>query len=72
MKTTSKTILAFVFVFITSVSFAPPPAPGGGMNPACWPICVPIDKGFVFLIIVVVLYTGIKLYNFQKRAKAKI
>jgi hypothetical protein len=72
MKTYSKIIFTTLFVFAASASFAPPPAPGGGMNPACWPLCVPIDGGLVFLITAVTLYGVVKLYDYQKRVKAKI
>jgi hypothetical protein len=65
-------LFTVLFMFVASVSFAPPPAPGGGTNPACWPVCVPIDGGLVFLIAAAVLYGGIKIYDYQKKAKAKI
>ena len=48
-----------------------PAGPGGGTHPACWPYCVPIDKGLVFLIIAAGLYGGKKLYDYQKELKAK-
>jgi hypothetical protein len=72
MKTTAKSIFTILFILIVNIVFsAPAPPPGGGHNPACWPHCVPIDKGLVFLIIAVGLYGGKKLYDYQKKAKAK-
>lgn len=67
MKIYSKIALTFLFVLVASNSFAPPPAPGGGTNPACWPTCVPIDGGLVFLIVAVTLYGGLKIYDYQKK-----
>ena len=72
MKSFSKIVFTTLFVFAASFCFAPPPAPGGGTNPACWPVCVPIDQGLIFLIVVVVLYGGIKIYKLQRSAKAKV
>ncbi len=72
MKTYYKIIFTILFLFTASASFAPPPAPGGGMNPGCWPMCVPIDGGLVFLIAIVILYGGIKLYGYSKKVKAKV
>jgi hypothetical protein len=72
MKAFSKIIFTALFVFTASASFAPPPAPGGGMNPACWPHCVPIDNGLIFLIAAVTLYGVVKLYSYSKRRRVKI
>jgi hypothetical protein len=72
MKTYSKIFYTVLFAFSASIGFAPPPAPGGGTNPACWPMCVPIDGGLVFLIAAVTLYGGIKVYDYQKKIKAKV
>jgi hypothetical protein len=72
MKIYSKVIFTVLFAFATSVGFAPPPAPGGGTNPACWPVCLPIDGGVVFLITAVALYGVVKIYDYQKKMKAKV
>lgn len=37
------------------------PVMGGGMIPCHGHNCIPIDNGLIFLIIVVVIYTAIKL-----------
>ena len=62
--------LLFLFIFSANIGFAPPPAPGGGTNPSCWPHCVPIDGGVVFLIAAVGLYGALKLYSYRKRVKS--
>ncbi|HKC67637.1 MAG TPA: hypothetical protein VKG26_05365 [Bacteroidia bacterium] len=72
MKTAIKNIFTVLFIFVVNVMFSAPAAPpGGGSHPACWPYCVPIDKGLVFLIIAAGLYGGKKLYDYQKELKAK-
>jgi hypothetical protein len=71
MKTPLKSIFTLLFVLVVNVTFSAPPPPPGGGQPSCWPYCVPIDKGLVFLIIAVVLYGGKKLYDYQKELKAK-
>jgi hypothetical protein len=70
MKTASKIIFTALFTLVANIGFSAPHAPGGGGHPACWPVCVPIDKGLVFLIIAVGLYGGKKLYDYQKKVKA--
>ncbi|HTA62656.1 MAG TPA: hypothetical protein VK835_09380 [Bacteroidia bacterium] len=72
MKTSVKSIFTIVLILIANVMLsAPASPPGGGGHPACWPYCVPIDKGLVFLIIAAGLYGGKKLYDYQKELKAK-
>ena len=72
MKLSLKSILTIVLIFAVNVVFSAPAAPpGGGSHPACWPVCVPIDNGLVFLIIAVGLYGGKKLYDYQKQLKIK-
>ncbi len=72
MKTSPKNIFTILLFFAVNVMFSAPAAPpGGGQNPACWPHCVPIDKGLIFLIIAAGLYGGKKLYDYQKKVKAK-
>jgi len=71
MKTSIKSIFTLLLILIVNVAFSAPAGPGGGTHPACWPFCVPIDKGLVFLIIAVGLYGGKKLYDYQKELKAK-
>jgi hypothetical protein len=70
MKTASKIFFTALFIFITNLGFCGPAAPGGGGNPACWPICVPVDNGLVFLIVAAGLYGCKKLYDYQKKVKA--
>ena len=70
MKTASKVIFTTLFVFIANFAFCGPPAPGGGGAPPCWPVCVPVDNGLVFLIIAAGLYGCKKLYDYQKSVKA--
>ena len=71
MKTALKSIFTALFILIANITFSAPAAPPGGGQPACWPICVPVDKGLVFLIIAVGLYGGKKLYDYQKELKTK-
>jgi hypothetical protein len=72
VKISIKVVFTALFIFVASVGFAPPPPPpGSGSGPACWPPpCVPIDNGIIFLIVIVALYGGKKLYTFHKKAKA--
>lgn len=69
MKTYSKIIFTVVFVIVANDSFAQPPSP---TDPACWPVCIPVDNGLIFLMVAIALYGTKKLYDYQKRAKAKI
>jgi hypothetical protein len=72
MKTAVKSIFTIVFILVVNAAFsAPSSPPGGGGHPACWPFCVPIDNGLVFLIIAAGLYGAKKLYDYQKELKAK-
>lgn len=71
MKTTLKSIFTLLLIFTVNVMFSAPAAPPGGGQPACWPYCVPVDNGLVFLIIVAGLYGAKKLYDYQKELKTK-
>ncbi|MFI5140867.1 MAG: PID-CTERM protein-sorting domain-containing protein [Bacteroidia bacterium] len=67
-----KSIFTILLILVVNVAFsAPASPPGGGGHPACWPYCVPIDKGLVFLIIAAGLYGGKKLYDYQKELKTR-
>ena len=70
MKTPSKFLYTSIFVFIVQVVFSAPSAPGGGGHPGCWPTCVPVDNGLIFLLVAAGLYGGWKLYKAHKSVKA--
>ncbi|MHB8260902.1 MAG: hypothetical protein ACYDCN_03735 [Bacteroidia bacterium] len=70
MKTSSKIIFTVLLILATNYSFAPPPPPGGGTNPACWPVCVPIDNGLIFLMVATALYGTKKLFDYQRKKVA--
>lgn len=80
-----RTLILFVFIWISSITFsAPAGGPGGGTGapngsgpPAagggCWPPpCIPIDGGISLLIAAGAVYGGRKLYQKHKESKTDL
>ena len=72
MKKNIPVFFTVFFMLVANICFAPPHPPGGGSNPQCWPYCVPIDGGLVFLIAAAVLYGVVKLHNYKRKVRAKV
>jgi len=66
-------LIAFTFTFETLMAQGPPPPNGGlnGITPADGPIGTPIGDSILPLMIFVLVYVGMKLYDHHQLQKEK-